>query len=65
MEGASKWDYVRVMSERYQSGCRKEKRLILDELEKNLKIHRKSAVRVLNSIKKKQPKETRGRPSAI
>ena len=45
MEGSSKWDYVRVMSERYQNGCRKEKRLILDELEKNLKVHRKSAVR--------------------
>ena len=45
MEGSSKWDYVRVMSERYQGACRKEKRLILDELEKNLKVHRKSAVR--------------------
>ena len=45
VEGPSKWDYVRVMSERYQNGCRKEKRLILDELEKNLKVHRKSAVR--------------------
>ena len=45
VEGSSKWDYVRVMSERYQNACRKEKRLILDELEKNLKVHRKSAVR--------------------
>lgn len=53
MEGSSKWDYVRVMSERYQSACRKEKRLILDELEKNLKVHRKSAIRALNSIKTK------------
>lgn len=61
MEGSSKWDYVRVMSERYQGACRKEKRIILDELEKNLEIHRKSAVRVLNSIKNKKPTETRGR----
>ena len=61
MEGSSKWDYVRVMSERYQNGCRKEKRLILDELEKNLKVHRKSAIRALNSIKTKKPKESRGR----
>ena len=41
--------------------CRKEKRLILDELEKNLKVHRKSAIRVLNSIKTKKPQESRGR----
>ena len=61
MEESSKWDYVRVMSERYQSACRKEKRIILDELEKNLKIHRKSAIRALNSIKIKKPKESRGR----
>lgn len=61
MQGSSKWDYVRVMSERYQNGCRKEKRLILDELEKKLKVHRKSAVRALNYIKNKKPKEARGR----
>ena len=61
VEGSSKWDYVRVMSERYQNACRKEKRLILDELEKNLKVHRKSAVRALNYIKNKKPKEARGR----
>lgn len=61
VEGSSKWDYVRVMSERYQNACRKEKRLILDELEKNLKVHRKSAIRALNSIKSKKPKESRGR----
>lgn len=61
MEGSSKWDYVRVMSERYQGACRKEKRLILDELEKNLKVHRKSAIRVLNSIKTKKQQESRGR----
>jgi hypothetical protein len=36
VKGASKWDYVRQMSDRYQQACRKEKRLILDELEKNL-----------------------------
>ena len=61
MEGSSKWDYIRVMSERYQHACRKEKHLILDELVKNLKVHRKSAVRALNSVKKKKAKETRGR----
>ena len=41
MKGASKWDYVRQMSERYQQACRKEKRLILDELEKK-RIGKKS-----------------------
>ena len=61
MQESSKWEYVRVMSERYQSGCRKEKRLILDELEKNLGIHRKSAIRALGSVKAKVAKETRGR----
>ena len=61
MQGPVKWDYVRIMSERYQGACRKEKRLILDELEKNLKVHRKSAIRVLNSIKTKKPQESRGR----
>ena len=61
VQGSSKWDYVRVMSERHQGSCRKEKRLILDEIEKNLKVHRKSAIRVLNSIKANKPKETRGR----
>jgi hypothetical protein len=54
VEGSSKWDYIRVMSERYQRACRKEKHLILDELVKNLKVHRKSAVRALNSVKKKK-----------
>ncbi len=49
------------MSERYQSACRKEKRLILNELEKNLGIHRKSAIRALGSVKAKVAKETRGR----
>ena len=55
------WSYVRKMSERYQGSCRKDKRLILDEMEKNLKVHRKSAVRALNSVKNKKPKESRGR----
>lgn len=61
MEESSKWDYVRVMSERYQNASRKEKHLILNELEKNLKMHRKSAIRALGSVKAKRPKETRGR----
>lgn len=61
MEESSKWDYVRVMSERYQNACRKEKRLILDELEKNLKVHRKSAIRALALVSRNKPKETRGR----
>lgn len=59
--GASKWAYVRKMSERYQSASRVEKHLILDELEKNLEIHRKSAIRALGSVRAKSPKETRGR----
>ena len=46
------------MSERDQNACRKEKPLILDELEKNLEVHRKSAVRALSSINKQKPKET-------
>ena len=61
MKGASKWDYIKIMSERYQDSCRKEKRIILNELEKNLGIHRKSAIRALNGIKNKEQIERRGR----
>lgn len=49
------------MSERYHNSDRKAKCLNLSELEINLKIHRKSAVRLINGIKNKKPKETRGR----
>jgi hypothetical protein len=56
-----KWDYVRKMSERYQNANRSEKCLILNEMEKNLEIHRKSAIRSLNQIKVNKPKESRGR----
>lgn len=61
MTEASKREYLRIMSQRYQSACRKEKRVILDELEKNLKLHRKSAIRSINSVKAKKPKEVHGR----
>ena len=61
VKAAAKWEYLRVMSERYQNACRKEKRIILSELEKNLGIHRKSAIRALGSVKTKRPLETRGR----
>ena len=57
----AKWEYVRIMSERYHNSDRKVKCLILSELEINLKIHRKSAVRLINGIKNKKPKETRAR----
>jgi hypothetical protein len=58
---SSKREYLRILSQRYQGASRKEKHLILSEIEKNLKMHRKSAIRVLNTIKQKRPKETRGR----
>jgi len=58
---SSKREYLRILSQRYQGASRKEKHLILSEIEKNLKMHRKSAIWVLNSIKQKRPKETRGR----
>ncbi len=61
MKGASKWDYVHQMSQRYQVACRKEKRIILDELVKNLGLHRKSAIRALAEVKIRKPKESRGR----
>lgn len=61
MEGSSKWDYLKVMSERYHGANRKEKCLILDELVKNLGLHRKSAIRAIGKIKVNRPKETRGR----
>jgi len=57
----AKWEYVQVMSRRYHGSDRKNKNLILSELEKNLAIHRKSAVRLINKIKTKKPKENRGR----
>lgn len=61
VKGSSKWDYVRTMSQRYQNACHKEKRIILDELEKNLGIHRKSAIRILSTIKTRRQVERRGR----
>ena len=61
MTDSSKREYLRILSQRYQGASRKEKHLILSEIEKNLKMHRKSAIWVLNSIKQKRPKETRGR----
>jgi hypothetical protein len=57
----AKWEYVQVMSRRYHGSDRKNKNLILSELVKNLAIHRKSAVRLINNIKTKKPKERRGR----
>lgn len=48
------------MSQRYQAACRKEKRIILDELVKNLGLHRKSAIRALAEVKIRKPKESRG-----
>jgi hypothetical protein len=57
----SKWEYVKIMSSRYHNSDRKTKRFILGELEINLKIHRKSAIRLINKFKNKRPKETRGR----
>ena len=57
----AKWEYVHVMSRRYHGSDRKNKNLILSELVKNLEIHRKSAVRLINNIKTKRPKERRGR----
>ena len=59
--GEAKWQYLQIMSTRYHNSDRKQKCLILGEIEINLKIHRKSAIRRLNEIKSKKPKETRGR----
>ena len=59
--GDAKYEYVQVMSRRYHNSDRKTKCLILSELEINLKIHRKSAVRLLSTVKNKRPKENRGR----
>ena len=61
MTEEAKWEYVQVMSRRYHGSDRKTKNLILSELEKNLAIHRKSAIRLLGNIKTKKPKENRGR----
>ena len=59
--GDAKWQYVQVMSTRYHNSDRKTKCLILSELEINLKIHRKSAIRQMSEVKNKRPKENRGR----
>ncbi|MBY0385281.1 integrase [bacterium] len=61
MTTASRREYLRIMSERYQGACHKEKRIILTELEKNLGVHRKSAIRAMGSVKARRPCETRGR----
>ena len=57
----AKWEYVQIMSQRYQGSDRKNKNLILSELVKNLEIHRKSATRLMNQAKVKKLKERRGR----
>lgn len=61
MKGPGKWEYVKVMRERYRRASRKEKRLILDELLSNQIVsHRKSAVRLMGkcsvvAIKRRGP----------
>ena len=61
MQGESRQAYLRVMGSRYQEEVRGEKRVILDEIEKNLGMHRKSAIRAMGSVKGLRPKESRGR----
>ena len=61
MTEESKWEYVKVMSTRYHGSDRKNKNLILSELEKNLEIHRKSATRLINNFNTHKQKEKRGR----
>lgn len=57
MSGSSKKEYLTHLRKRYKaSKSRKEKSEIIDEIVKNLEIHRKSAIRTLNHKPKKYRK---------
>lgn len=49
MTESAKREYVAILSERYRDAGRVERSLILSELEKNLAIHRKSAIRLMGN----------------
>lgn len=45
----SQREYLKLVWQRYQKANRKERSLILDELQNNLRLHRKSATRLMNA----------------
>ena len=60
MNMATKKDYIKTIQIRYkQAKSRAEKTAIISEVEENLKVHRKHAIRVVNTPLKHRPKKTR------
>jgi hypothetical protein len=51
-------EYLRLVWHKYQAASRREKSAILDELARNLSIHRKSAIRLMS--KKYPPRSLQG-----
>lgn len=52
-------EYIQMLWKRYQTAGKKDRSLILDELVRNLEIHRKAAIRMMN--KTAPPKKRPGR----
>lgn len=52
-------EYIQMLWKRYQTAGKKDKKLILDEITRNIQIHRKAAIRMMN--KKHCPKRRPGR----
>lgn len=48
MSQQSRWEYIQLVRQRYQNADKKLKAEILNELCRNLNLHRKSAVRLIN-----------------
>ena len=61
MTQASIREYVEAVRGRYLRASKKEKSRILDELTKVVGCHRKSAIRLLNTKRRSEPKQKRGR----
>ena len=63
MTRTTKREYIKITQERYFKSNRKQKATILNELSQTLAIHRKSAIRLLNSPP--GPKKINTNPSGI
>ena len=61
MSNASRREYIALLREHYQKSTRYIRSLILYELTRNLEIHRKHAIRLMNAIA--GPKKSPGRKS--
>lgn len=54
--------YVKLMARRYQKAKRKERSLLLTEIEQVTHLHRKHLIRLLNGVSLGRKKRTTARP---